>query len=137
MAAMNELLSIGQVADGVGVRASAIRYYEATGLLPPPVRVSGQRRYERTAVDQLRLIRFCQQLGFGLSEIRQLLTSPKGKRAKQRWRELVDDKIAQTETAIARAQEMKRILEASRGCDCVSLDACEFLQDAGRMQPTS
>jgi len=129
---MNELLSIGEVAGRVGLRASAIRYYEDTGLLPLPARVSGQRRYEGATVDQLRLIRFCQQLGFSLAEIRQLVTPPKGKSAKQRWRELVDNKLVEIGTAMTRAQEMKRILEASRDCDCVSLDACRFLHDGTR-----
>jgi DNA-binding transcriptional MerR regulator len=40
-----ELLTIGQVAERTGRRASAIRYYEEIGLLPEPLRISGQRRY--------------------------------------------------------------------------------------------
>jgi len=128
----NGLLSIGEVAGSVGLRASAIRYYEEIGLVRPAARVSGQRRYEPTAVDQLRFIGFCQGLGFSLAEIRQLVTPPTGKSAKQRWRELVDHKLGELAAVIARARQVERILEVSRDCDCVSLDACRLLRDCER-----
>ncbi len=130
-----ELLSIGAVATAVGLRPSAIRFYEEGGLVQPRARVSGQRRYGTEAVDRLRLIRFCQDLGFTLAEIRQLLTPPNGRRAKQRWRELVDEKLAEVDDVIARARQMKRLLNESRDCDCVSLDACRFLGRALRRVP--
>lgn len=128
METANALLSIGEVAKAVGLRTSAVRYYEEAGLVRPAARVGGQRRYEPPAVDQLRLIGFCQQLGFSLAEIRQLVTPPKGKTAKQRWRELVDDKLVEIETTIAQAKAMKWLLTESRDCDCVSLDSCRFLR---------
>jgi MerR family redox-sensitive transcriptional activator SoxR len=40
---MDETLTIGQLAARFGVRTSAIRYYEANGVLPQPARVAGQR----------------------------------------------------------------------------------------------
>jgi len=129
MAANPELLGIGEVAGQVGLRPSAIRYYEEAGLVGPAARVSGKRRYRPSTIDQLRLIRACQRLGFSLAEIRQLVTPPKGKSAKQRWRELVEEKLAEIEVAMARARDVRRILEASRDCECVSLDACRLLRD--------
>ena len=38
-------LTIGEVARRAGLNVSAIRYYEAEGLLPEPPRSAGQRRY--------------------------------------------------------------------------------------------
>jgi DNA-binding transcriptional MerR regulator len=43
-------LTIGELAKRTGVATSALRYYEKLGLLPAPVRVSGQRRYPESAV---------------------------------------------------------------------------------------
>lgn len=40
------LLAIGAVAELAGKPPSSIRYYEQIGLLPPPVRVSGQAQAE-------------------------------------------------------------------------------------------
>ncbi len=42
----DDKLRIGEVAEQAGLRKSAIRYYEAIGLLPEPERISGQRVYE-------------------------------------------------------------------------------------------
>jgi MerR family transcriptional regulator, redox-sensitive transcriptional activator SoxR len=99
--------------------------------LRPAARVGGRRRYEHAAVYQLRLIRFCQQLGFSLAEIRELVTPPNGQTAKDRWRRLVDDKLGELETAITQAREMTRLLKESRDCDCVKLDSCHFVRDSG------
>ena len=121
---MSRLLTIGEVAEAAGVRTSALRFYEDAGLLPPTARVSGQRRYDESAVGRLTVIRFCQQLGFSLREIRALLTPPRGKRQKQRWRDLVDDKLQELDGVVARVETMRTILELSRDCDCVDLEEC-------------
>ena len=121
---MSRLLTIGELAEAAGVRTSALRFYEDAGLLPPTARVSGQRRYDESAVGRLTVIRFCQQLGFSLREIRALLTPPRGKRQKQRWRDLVDDKLQELDGVVARVETMRTILELSRDCDCVDLEEC-------------
>jgi MerR family redox-sensitive transcriptional activator SoxR len=121
---VQRLLTIGEVADSVGIRTSALRFYEEAGLVVPAARVSGQRRYDESAIGELTVIRFCQQLGFSLGEIRELLTPPRGKRQKQRWRELVDDKLEELDAVVARAKTMRTILERSRDCDCVDLEEC-------------
>lgn len=122
-------LSIGEVADRVGVRTSALRYYERAGLLPPAERVGGKRRYGPETVDLLLLIRFCQQVGFSLAEVSTLLTRPAA-RHKETWRELVDAKLAQVDALIERAQAVKAVLHESRGCDCVNLAGCSFVRGA-------
>lgn len=123
-------LSIGEVADRVGLNTSALRYYERAGLLPPAVRVGGKRRYGSEAVELLLLIRFCQQVGFTLAEVGALLTPPTAKQTKERWRELVDTKVTQLDALIEHAQAVKQVLAESRDCDCVSLDACAFVKNA-------
>jgi DNA-binding transcriptional MerR regulator len=125
-------LTIGEVATRVGLRASALRYYEEAGLLPPPDRLAGKRRYSPEVVELLLLIRFCQRVGFSLAEVRELFTSTGGRRAKERWRELVDAKLTEVDALIKQAQVMKRVLKESRDCDCVTLESCAFLKDEGQ-----
>jgi DNA-binding transcriptional MerR regulator len=122
-----ELLTIGEVAARGGVRTSTLRYYEDEGLLRPATRVSGQRRYEESALEALTVIRFCRELGFTLDEIRTLLSEPRSTRKRTQWRDLVDGKLAELDEAIARAITMKRLLQASRDCDCVELEQCAAL----------
>ncbi len=70
------MLTIGEVAERVGLRTSALRYYEDEGLLEPAARVGGHRRYEQDAVDRLVVIQFCRPPGFTLPEIRNRPADP-------------------------------------------------------------
>ncbi|WP_435848933.1 heavy metal-responsive transcriptional regulator [Streptomyces lavendulocolor] len=52
-----------------------IRFYEDTGLVPPPTRTpGGHRDYAPETADRLRFIRRCQAAGMSLQEVRQVLT---------------------------------------------------------------
>lgn len=126
---MSASLSIGEVASRVDLATSAIRYYERIGLLPIPGRESGRRRYDDGAVDLLLVIRFCQRMGFSLDEIREILAAPASAAPQERWHELVDAKLAEVDDVIAQAQAVRRVLTASRDCDCVTLETCSLVRD--------
>jgi MerR family copper efflux transcriptional regulator len=67
-------LTIGQLAGRVGLRTSALRYYEEEGLLIPDARSdAGYRLYNPQAEDTLRFIQQAQHLGFSLADIRTML----------------------------------------------------------------
>jgi MerR family redox-sensitive transcriptional activator SoxR len=120
-------LTIGEVAERAGLRTSALRYYEEAGLLEPATRVNGRRRYDESALERLTVIQFCQQLGFTLAEIRQLLTEPRGAKQKERWRGFVDAKVSELDETVARVRAMKKVLLTSRDCDCVDVHECAKL----------
>jgi MerR family redox-sensitive transcriptional activator SoxR len=128
-------LSIGELAAAAGLSASAIRYYEDAGILPKPHRVSGQRRYQPDTVDRLMLIRFCSRLGMSLSDIRRLVSTPKGVRAKETWRQLVDGQLEEISALITTAQNVERVLLESRDCDCVTPASCRFLNEERAKPP--
>lgn len=66
--------SIGDLARETGCKVQTIRYYEQIGLMPEPIRTSGnQRRYDRRHAERLAFIRHSRQLGFPLEAIRDLL----------------------------------------------------------------
>ena len=124
-------LSIGEVAARVGLRTSALRYYEEAGVLPPAERVGGKRRYPPEVVGLLLLVRFCQRLGFSLAEVRQLVGETTDPKPKVDWRRLVDAKIAEVDGLIEKAKAVRRVLEESRDCQCVSLESCSLLAADG------
>ncbi len=67
-------LTIGQLAKRVGLRTSALRYYEDQGLLTPDERTdAGYRLYAPEAERTLHFIQQAQRLGFSLSDIRAML----------------------------------------------------------------
>lgn len=120
-----DMLTIGQVADAAGLRTSAIRYYEARGLLPEPVRVGGQRRYTEGTLRRLGFLDVAKRAGFTLEEVRVLFeAADRGGPAHERLRALAERKLPGVEALIERAQEMKRWLDAATGCGCETLEAC-------------
>ena len=70
----NTDLTIGGLSAGTGVKVETIRYYERIGLLPVPMRNAGGRRlYGAEDLKRLTFIRRSRELGFALSEARELL----------------------------------------------------------------
>lgn len=67
-------MKISELAQKTGMAASAIRYYEALGLLEPAGRHrNGYRYYTERALQQLHIVRVSQSLGFTLETIRGFL----------------------------------------------------------------
>ena len=115
-------MTIGQVARRAGVRISAIRYYEAEGLLPAPPRVGGKRRYDGAVLETLAAIELAKNAGFELREIRTALTSS-GK-PKRVWQPLIERKRAELDRQIRAFVEKKEYLERLAGCGCATFEEC-------------
>jgi len=104
---------------------SAIRFYEKAGLLAPPDRQSGQRRYQPDILHQLVVIRFAKETGFTLPEIKLLLRGfPERTPASARWKKLARRKIAELEEIVAKSRAMKATLESVMSCRCTKLAQC-------------
>ena len=69
------LMDIGQAAKASGVSVKMVRHYEAIGLLPKIARTAANYRlYRATDVHTLRFIRRARDLGFSISDIKELLS---------------------------------------------------------------
>jgi MerR family transcriptional regulator, redox-sensitive transcriptional activator SoxR len=124
------LLTIGELAERAGKRPSSIRYYEQIELLPPPARVSGQRRYGQDTVRTLAVIDTGQRAGLSLDEIRVLLSaSPDDKDAVERLREVADRKLPQIAALIERSELVRTWLESAARCECPNLSECTLFDD--------
>jgi MerR family transcriptional regulator, redox-sensitive transcriptional activator SoxR len=124
------LLAIGELAARAGKRPSSIRYYEQIGLLPPPARVSGQRRYGRGTLRTLAVIDTGQRAGLSLDEIRVLLSaSPDDQAAIERLREVADRKLPQIAALIERSELVRTWLESAARCECPNLSECALFDD--------
>lgn len=118
-------LSIGEVARRTGIRTSALRYYEEAGVLPRPARMSGRRVYDADTVRRIDVLRFAQQAGFSLDEIKVLFhgfnsTTP----LSARWQKLARAKLTELDQLTARIQLMKQALEIGLQCGCVRIEDC-------------
>ena len=123
-AGMSEF-TISEVASRVGLRPSAIRYYESVGILPPALRKSGQRRYDQTVLYRLAVIQRARQTGFTLDEIRELFFGFRRETpASERWRKMSKQKIAELDAAIEKIQFMRDLLQRAENCRCDALNEC-------------
>jgi DNA-binding transcriptional MerR regulator len=122
-------MSIGELARDSGTPISTIRFYERRGLLPPPPRESGKRRYPAEAADRVRLIRMWQNAGFSLSEISQLLTDREDLPV---WKELVRTKIAELNVLEAEIERSRQQLEHALLCRAPDWTACPTMQATAR-----
>jgi len=128
-------LTIGKVARDAGLAIDTVRYYEREGLIEKPARsTSGYRHYRPDVIARLRFIRQAKDLGFSLSEIRELLAlrvAPGKSCADVKAR--AEAKITDVEQRIAQLNRMKRALAklatacSGRGptSDCPILEAME------------
>jgi DNA-binding transcriptional MerR regulator len=125
-------LTIGELARRTGMATSALRYYEELGLLPPPARVSGQRRYEVAIVDLVGVILLLRDVGFSLVEIRALFASSEPRRE---WRDEARRKLAELDERIRKTQIARTALEHVVRCRHEDLLECpNFLNTiAGRL----
>ena len=124
--------TIGEVARRAGVRPSALRYYERIGVLPPPGRENGRRRYDeevlREVLDRLAIVRVAQQAGFTIAEIRMLLDGfSEDTPPSERWRVLAREKLSEVEALVERALGMKDLLERGLRCECLRLEDCALV----------
>jgi MerR family redox-sensitive transcriptional activator SoxR len=123
---MSPLLTIGELARRTGVSVSAIRFYEAKGLLSP-IRTGGnQRRFLRSDLRRLSFALVAQRLGVSLSEIEEELSGlPQGRAPTLEDWQAVSERIRdRLDERIALLQRTRDRLDGCIGCGCLSLDRC-------------
>jgi MerR family redox-sensitive transcriptional activator SoxR len=133
-----EDLAISDVARVFGLRTSAIRYYEQIGILPPPMRKNGQRRYDESVLFRLAVVQRARETGFTLEEIRELFFGFRpGTPPPKRWHQLSQRKIAELRNRMKQLKLMETLLRSMEKCRCDALDECgEKLLRAGSKENT-
>jgi MerR family redox-sensitive transcriptional activator SoxR len=121
-----DLLTVGEVSTRSGVSASALRYYEAQGLLTTTRTAGNQRRYPRHVLRRLAYIRAAQNVGLSIDEIRETLaTLPEARTPTVAdWRRLSASWRARLDDQIAALVKLRDGLESCIGCGCLSLERC-------------
>jgi MerR family transcriptional regulator, redox-sensitive transcriptional activator SoxR len=131
---MDSVLTIGQVAARSGVATSALRFYEAQGLIRSVRTDAGHRRYPRAVIRRVAFIVFAQRVGLTLEEIGDELarlpadrvpTRADWSRLSRTWRARIDERIAELE-------RLKAGLTECIGCGCLSLDRCRLANPCDR-----
>jgi MerR family copper efflux transcriptional regulator len=126
-------MRIGELARRAGVSQAAIRFYEKSGLLPPPSRTgSGYRAYDETALQGLLAIQLGQKLGLSLQGIRAALpATAAGRPAHELILETLNRQVAEIERRQRElaAQRTQALALRTRLETAWSAGACLSMQD--------
>lgn len=122
-------MSIGVLATATGTPISTLRFYERTGLLAEPSRVSGQRRYPPDAAERVAMIRMWRRAGFSVTEIRSLLAD---RHRLDDWQNLVRTKIAELEAHVAQIERSRTELQHALFCRAEDWTTCSWMKAAAR-----
>jgi len=128
------LLTIGQLAQRTGLSVSAIRFYEARGLVSA-IRTSGnQRRFLRSDIRRLSFALIAQRLGLTVGEIEAELASlPQGRAPTQRdWAAISERIRSRLDQRIEMLTRTRDQLDGCIGCGCLSLDRCALYNPGDR-----
>jgi MerR family transcriptional regulator, redox-sensitive transcriptional activator SoxR len=119
-------IPIGALAKRSGIAASALRFYEAQGLIKSTRSAGGRRVFTRDALRRVAFIRVAQSVGLSLDEIRAALmrlpdqrtpTKSDWERLSRTWRPILDRRI---DSLIG----LRERLTSCIGCGCLSLTTC-------------
>lgn len=119
-------LSVGQMARRAGVAVSTLHYYESRGLISSWRNAANHRRYDRSELRRVALVKVAQSVGLSLDEIATALADlPKGRKiTKSDWEQVSRRWKAQLEARLADLVRLRDQLGMCIGCGCLSLEAC-------------
>lgn len=133
-----ERMSVGDVARRSGYAASALRFYEAEGLITATRTSGGQRQFERNVLRRLSFIRAASNIGLTLEEVREELDQlPAGRPpTKADWQRISRHWRGRLDAQIAALERLRDGLDSCIGCGCLSLQRCQ-MTNAGDWMATS
>lgn len=123
--------TIGNLSEVTGTKVETIRYYERIGLLAPPPRTAGNyRAYGDAALGRLSFIRRARDLGFGIDQIRALLSlSEKKKRSCKAVDAIAREHLADVEGKLADLMALRCELDSIiRQCGCGTIADCRIIE---------
>ncbi len=119
-------LTVGEVADRSGLAVSALHFYESKGLIASVRSAGNQRRYPRSILRRVAVIKIAQRMGLPLATIADALQAlPEGRTPTVAdWRRLSAAWRAELDERIATLTRLRDQLDGCIGCGCLSLRAC-------------
>ena len=124
-----DLIPIGELSARSGVAPSALRFYEAEGLIAASRTSGNQRRYERATLRRVAVIQAGSAAGIPLERIRAALETLPSDRIPTRrdWQRLSRGWRDDLDRRIENLQALRTRLTTCIGCGCLSIDACGLL----------
>lgn len=130
-----QTLTIGALSRLTGVNIETIRYYERINLMTKPPRTSGGHRdYQPEHVERLRFVKRARELGFGIGDIRTLLTlALRGSSSCAEARDIAAAHLGDVRAKIHDLDKLEKVLtdtieQCNTQCCGTSLPPCPVLE---------
>ena len=129
MPVLPDRITIGELSTRSGVAPSALRYYEARGLIAATRSEGNQRRYPRATLRRVALIRAAQRVGLSLEAISRALEALPADRtaSKTDWARLSRSWRREVDARIHDLELLRDELTGCIACGCLSLRTCRLL----------
>jgi MerR family redox-sensitive transcriptional activator SoxR len=136
LAHAKDLLTVGEVTARTGVAPSALRFYEAEGLITAERTRGNQRVYRRHMLRRISLILAARRLGIPLADVAEIFTTlPADEppshvdwvRVSRSWKSQLEDRRRYI-------MNLERQLIACIGCGCLSMRSCDLLNPDDRLR---
>jgi len=125
-------IGVGEAAERSGLAISTLHFYESKGLIKAYRTAGNQRRYPRSVLRRLAVIKVAQRVGVSLTEIAEALQALPAERTPglRDWRRLSRHWQQSLDERIHALTQLRDQLDGCIGCGCLSLKACP-LRNAG------
>jgi MerR family redox-sensitive transcriptional activator SoxR len=135
MPELAQQISIGELAARSGVATSALRFYEAEGLIAAERTGGNHRLFARATLRRVAFIRAAKQVGLSLDEIRAALASLPAERTptKADWERLSRVWKTRLDEQIGLLERLRDDLTGCIGCGCLSLRSCRLFNPGDEM----
>ena len=126
---MGDELTIGELSARSGVAASALRFYEAQGLIESRRTGGNQRRYDRATLRRIAFVQAGRAAGIPLADVAAALAGlPVRAQADERGLGAALARLEQDlDARIETLEALRDRLTTCIGCGCLSIDRCELL----------
>lgn len=128
-------LTIGQVAERAAIATSALRFYESVGLIQSERTSGNQRRYHRSVLRRVAVIKAAQAIGVSLEEIGDALARLPNNRTPSRrdWEHMSANWRRSLNARIAKLEQLRDELNSCIGCGCLSIDRCGIFNPGDKL----
>jgi len=125
---MGKSMTIGKLANAVGISVETIRFYQRQGLVTQPEKpLNGFRQYDFDTIERLKFIINAKSLGFTLNEIRTLDNLSSGC---QLFHDLANSKLESIKNEISHLHNIEQKIQNlidSCSSDC-NADTCSIAE---------
>nr|WP_231366238.1 redox-sensitive transcriptional activator SoxR [Zhihengliuella flava] len=128
-------MTVGQLAQRSGLAVSALHFYERKGLIHSRRTAGNQRRYPRSVLRRVAVIRAAQRAGIPLTTVEEAFAQlpERGTPSRADWERMSQAWREEIQGRIDRLEHLRDRLDGCIGCGCLSMTSCALVNPEDRL----